>query len=261
MLHDLDAFPGDTAPGRGPAREALRGTIEALAAANLDLAEAQAAAGRLEAILEELATAEKHLTTCRSEDDRTLGAWFAGGARGERPQPSAQTLTAERALAAFGRDAIAARAALPKHRTKVQRRIEHVRNLGAARRDAAYRVAVEAARELIYTGLQPALRYALAIEAKVRSVEQALSEFANGPDPSTVAMGCSVDIASAIREAKAAVAVPHDRATGKRLVERLMSDPEARLGDDAVSERAVISEPAAAVSKPAGRTGIAEGAI
>ena len=226
-----DAAPRDTPTPLSPARDALRRAIESLAAANVELTEAQAPEGRLSAIVHELEVAERKLAACRADDDRALAAWLAAGGEGERPQPSVQTLAAERAIAALGRDAIVARAALPEHRAKVQVCIERIPDLGIARRDAAYRVAVEGVRELLDNELRPAIQRVLAIEAKARSVEQALHELGNGANPSRVALAGSIDVATAIREAKAAVRVPHDPETGKRLIDRLMDDAEAKLDE------------------------------
>jgi hypothetical protein len=221
--------PCDTAAPLSPGRDALCSAIKALAAASVELTEAQGPEGRLSAIVRELEAAERNLAACHAEDDQMLGSWLADGAKGERPQPSVQTLTSERAIAALGRDAIVARAALPEHQAKVQVCTERVRDLGIARRNAAYRVAVEAVRELIDAELRPAMKHVLAIEAKARSVEQALYELGYGANPSPVALGCSVDVATAIREAKAAAGVMHDHETGKRLIDRLMNDAEATL--------------------------------
>jgi hypothetical protein len=106
---------------RGPAaRDALRTAIELHAAATAELTASQAPEQRLIAIVHELATAEHDLTACRAEDQRIFGAWLADGAEGKRPRPSAQTLAAERAVTALGRDAVAARAALAEHQVEVQ---------------------------------------------------------------------------------------------------------------------------------------------
>jgi hypothetical protein len=211
------------------ARTALRTAIELHAAAAAELAESQAPERRLSAVIRELATAEHDLATCRAEDDDVLADWLADGAEGERPRPSMRTLDAERATAALGRDAVAARAALPGHQAKVQARAERVRDLGIARTDAAYLASVEAVREFLDTEFGPAIQRLLAIEAKARSVERALHKLGNGSNPSRVALGCSVEVATAIRNAKGAAGVPHDNDTGRRLLDRLMSDAEATL--------------------------------
>ena len=213
------------------ARAGLRNLIGLLKVAIAELTEAQEPEQRLSAIVRKFAAAERDLTACRGEDDRLLGAWLAGGAEGGRPQPSERTLVAERALDALSFDAIAARAALPDHQSRVQVCAERVRELDIARRDAAYRVAIEAVREFLEAEFRPALRRLLAIEATTRSVEQALSELGNGANPSTVALGCSVDVATAIREAKAGVGVTRDRETGKRLIDHLMHNAAAALGE------------------------------
>src|SRR5262249_28864108 len=139
----------DPTASLSPARGALRAAIELLGAANTELTEAQAPEQRLFAVVSELEAAERDLTACRVEDDRVPGAWLADGAEGERPQSSARTLTAERAFGDLGRNAIAARAALPKHQAKVLDCSERVRDLGIAHRNAAYRTAVEAVREFL----------------------------------------------------------------------------------------------------------------
>jgi hypothetical protein len=124
---------------RGPAaRDALRTAIELHAAATAELTASQAPEQRLIAIVHELATVEHDLTACRAEDQRIFGAWLADGAEGKRPRPSAQTLAAERAVTALGRDAVAARAALAEHQVEVQVCAARVRDSGIARSDAAY---------------------------------------------------------------------------------------------------------------------------
>lgn len=226
-----DTVAGDAPSSLSPTRDALRSAIELLAAANKELTEAQAPEGRLSAIVHELEMAEHNLAACRAEDDRALGVWLAEGGEGERPQPSVRTLAAERAIAALGRDAIVARAALPAHRAKVHACIERTRDLGIVRRDAAYAAAVEAVRELLDTEFRQAIQRLLAIEAKARSVEQALRQLGHGTNPSRVALGCSIDVTTAIRQAKAAASVPHDHDIGRRLIDRLMSDAEAKLDE------------------------------
>ena len=213
----------------GPARDALRAGIELLAVASAELAEAQAPEQCLSAIVREFEAAERDLTACRAEDDRLLGAWLADDAEGERPVPSVRTLAAERAVASLDRNVVAARTALPEHQAKVQVCAERVRDLGIARGDAAYRAAVEAVREFLDREFRPAIQRLLAIEAKARSVEHALYELGTGGKPSPVVLGCSVDVATAIREAKAAAGVVHKHAVGKLLIDRLMNDAQASL--------------------------------
>ena len=118
---------------------------------------------------------------------------------------------------------------MPEHQAKVQVCAERVRDLGVARLDAVYLASVQAVRELLDTELRPAIQHLLVIETKARSVERALHQLGQGSNPSVVALGCSVEVATAIRQAKSAVGVPHDADTGRRLLDRLMSDPEARL--------------------------------
>lgn len=212
-----------------PARETLRIAIELLAVAAAELTKSQAPERRLSSVVDELTTAEHNLTACRAEDDRALAAWLADGAEGERPRPSVQTLTAERAIAALGRDAVAAQAALPEHQARVQVCSDRVRDLGMARTDAAYRASVQAVREFLDTEFGPAIQRLLVIEAKARSVERALHKFGCGSTPSAIALGCSVEVATAIRQAKAAAGVPNDDVTGRRLLDGLMNDAEATL--------------------------------
>jgi hypothetical protein len=215
-----------------PTRDALRNAIKSLEAASTELTEAQVPEQRLLAIVRELETVEGELTACHAEDERALGTWLAVGADGERPQPSVRTLAAERTVAALGRDAAAARSALLEHQTKVQLCAERVRDLGIARREVAYKVAVEAVREFLDREFRPAIQRLLAFEAKARSVERALRDLGNGADPSSLALGCSVEVAEAIRAAKAAERVPHDHETGKRLIDRLVTNAEASLEED-----------------------------
>jgi len=228
---------------RGPAaRDALRTAIELHAAATAELIASQAPEQRLIAIVHELATAGHNLTACRAEDERIFGAWLADGAEGKRPRPSAQTLAAERAVTALGRDAVAARAALAEHQAKVQVCAAQVRDSGIARTDATYLAAVQAVREFLDAEFGPAIQRMLVIEAKARSVERALHELGNGPNPSAVALGCSVEVATAIRHAKAAAGVPHDNDTGRRLLDRLMSDAGATLDCELVGSASVQPE-------------------
>jgi hypothetical protein len=212
-----------------------------LAVANTQLTEAQAPEQRLSAVVHELEAAERDLTTCRAADDRVLGAWLADGAEAERPEPSVRTCAAERTVAALDRNVIAARTTLPEHQAKVQICAERVRDLSIARGDAAYRAAVEVVREFLDREFRPAIQRVLAIEAKARSVEHALREFGNGAKPSPVALGCSVEVAAAIRGAKAAAAIAHDHEVGKQLIERLMSDADATLNYETVGPSAVTS--------------------
>jgi len=216
-------------PNDSAARDALRIAIELHAAAVDELTDSQAPEQRLFGVVQELATAERNLTACRCEDDRVLAAWLVDRAEGKRPQPSEQTLAAERAVTERGRDANAARAALPELQDKVQVCAERVRDLGIARLDAVYLASVQAVREFLDTEFGPAIRRLLAIEAKARSVERALHQLGHGANPSAVALGCSVEVATAIHQAKTAAGVPHDDDTGRRLLDRLISDPEARL--------------------------------
>jgi hypothetical protein len=211
------------------ARDALRTAIELRAAATAELIKSQAPEHRLSGIVHELATAEHNLTACRIEDNGVLAAWLAVGAEGERPRPNERTLAAERAVAELGPDAVAARAALPEYQSKVQVCAERVRDLSIACLDAMYTASVQAVREFLDTEFGPAIQHLLVIEAKARSVERALYQLGHGSNPSAVALGCSVEVATAIRQAKAAARVPHDDDTGRRLLDRLMTDANASL--------------------------------
>jgi hypothetical protein len=211
------------------ARNALRTAMELHAAATAELIKSQAPEHRLSGIVRELETAEHNLTACRIEDNRVLAAWLAVGAEGERPRPNERTLAAERAVAELGPDAVAARASLPEHQSKVQVCAERVRDLSIARLDAMYTASVRAVREFLDTEFGPAIQHLLVIEAKARSVERALYQLGHGSNPSAVALGCSVEVATAIRQAKAAARVPHNDDAGRRLLDRLMTDANASL--------------------------------
>ena len=211
------------------ARDALHTAIRSHTAATEELTKAQAPEQRLSGVVYALATAEHNLTVCRIEDDRVLAAWLAAGAEGKRPQASERTLAAERAVAELERDAVAARAAIPEHQATVQACAERVRGLGIARLDAVYTASVQAVREFLDTEFGPAIQHLLVIEAKARSVERALYQLGHGSNPSAVALGCSVEVATAIRQAKAAARVPHNDDAGRRLLDRLMTDANASL--------------------------------
>ncbi len=187
-----------------PARDRLGKAIAALAFAQHGLEDATTPVRRLDAVLAEAERLNRELACLQCNDEAELGRWIAEGGVSARPQPSAATVAANANLAALAPEVRAVSSALPAARAAQEAAAERVR-LAAAERDAALdAVAVEAA-SLAAGELTETLNRALAVEARIHSLREALGR------------------------AKAAAGVPRNSDAGRRLLDALARDPAATL--------------------------------
>jgi hypothetical protein len=204
-----------------PARARLRAAIASLAVAQSDLEDATVRVRRLDAVLAEVERLNREIASARGEDEKALGRWIAEGGVGDEPLSSATTAGSNARLGELTPQVRAAVSALPAARAAQEAAVERVR-LAAAERDAAlHGVAVEAATASAGE-LTEALNRALAVEAKIRSLREALSTHPNG-------LAASEKINAAVRNAKAAAGVPWNHDAGRRLLDLLAHDPAATL--------------------------------
>jgi len=204
-----------------PARDRLGKAIAALAFAQHGLEDATTPVRRLDAVLAEAERLNRELACLQCNDEAELGRWIAEGGVSARPQPSAATVAANANLAALAPEVRAVSSALPGARAAQEAAAERVR-LAAAERDAALdAVAVEAA-SLAAGELTETLNRALAVEARIHSLREALGARTSG-------LAASEKINGAVRRAKAAAGVPRNSDAGRRLLDALARDPAATL--------------------------------
>lgn len=229
MRANANVIPLDPGTAAAPAR--LSQPRAELLAASVSLAAAKVAANRAAEPVERLASLIRRDEALRAEIDRlrefdrsTLGSWLAAGSLGPRPavSPEIAALTGELAPP---EEIEAARAALVSAEADHRQAIEALRPAAARREEVLYLAAVEATQELA-GDLTEALNAALAIEARLRSVAEALRQ-RGATDPAAIApAGRVLEI---VAGAKSGAGVPHDHATGADLLERLVRDATATL--------------------------------
>jgi hypothetical protein len=220
----------DPAPAAdlSPARRALAATTAALADAVRRMNAAQQPAGRLGAILRDYEAAQAALAELRARDEQTLGDWLAAGANGPRPAVPADTLEAEKRLAAVAGDASAARVVLPQAEAEMQAAAQATRAAMLERDEALHMVAAEAAGVVI-AEVAAKLAEAAVIEAKVESVIAELRRRHDGREGAPGALQAIERIHKARDAARAALARVRDEVSGTRLLAALVTDPGARL--------------------------------
>jgi hypothetical protein len=211
----------DAPVAHSPARDRLRATIAELAGAQRDLEDATAPVRRLDAVLAEAERLNRELASSRGQDETELGRWIARGGVGDRPQPSATTVAADASLGELASEVRAVASALPAARAAQEVAAERVR-LAAAERDAALHAVTVEAATFAAGELTEALNRALAVEAKILSLREALSVRTNG-------LAAAEKINAALRQAKAAAGVPRNADVGRRLLDLLAHDSAAAL--------------------------------
>jgi hypothetical protein len=204
-----------------PARDRLRATIAALALAQRDLEDATAPVRRFDAVLAEAERLSRELGCSKDKDEAALGRWIALGGVGDRPQPCATTVAADASLGELAPEVRAVASALPAARAAQEAAAERVR-LAAAERDAALHAVTVEAATFAAGELTEALNRALAVEAKILSLREALSVRTNG-------LAAAEKINAALRQAKAAAGVPRNADVGRRLLDLLAHDSAAAL--------------------------------
>jgi hypothetical protein len=204
-----------------PARDRLRATIAALALAQRDLEDATAPVRRFDAVLAEAERLSRELGCSKDKDEAELGRWIALGGVGDRPQPCATTVAADASLGELAPEVRAVASALPAARAAQEAAAERVR-LAAAERDAALHAVTVEAATFAAGELTEALNRALAVEAKILSLREALSVRTNG-------LAAAEKINAALRQAKAAAGVPRNADVGRRLLDLLAHDSAAAL--------------------------------
>jgi hypothetical protein len=114
---------------------------------------------------------------------------------------------------------------LPAKEDAHRNAVEKLQAAALARSAAVAAVAVEAAEQL-GTELTAAINQSLIIEARLLGLRNALLARSNAGDAD--AGHAAETITAMIASAKRAAGVPRDTASGPRLLEALLTDPEAR---------------------------------
>jgi hypothetical protein len=217
-------------PPLSPARQALRQAIADLHAAQDEAERVRKPADRLQQLIGAADRAERDLAELREADTAALGQWLAGGVEGARPEPSQKTLDCEHRVAELARDGSAARSMLPPLAAEAAASAQAVAEAARRRDEALVYAAGAAAEEVIAAELVPALEAVLKAEARLRGLGAALLEACHrSAAPIAAAGGISGQISEAIGKARAEVAVARDDDGGRRFLNKLAGDPEARL--------------------------------
>jgi hypothetical protein len=217
-------------PPLSPAREALADAIAAVTAAQQAFDEADRPVRALQAVITSAAEAEVELARLQAERQERLGVWLAGGSVGERPAQSKDEMKAEHDAKRARADAAAAELALPAILAPRQAALAEL-NRASTQRDAALcEAAVDAARQAIEDRLKPAILEMLRCELPIEALRHAV--FAAGQRataPISTAPGAAGRIVEIVRAAKREIGVERDNAAGERFLDRLLSDPAAKL--------------------------------
>ncbi len=213
-----------------PARLALFNAISTLRSAQAEVERASGPTDHLRSLIAEAEQAERHLAERREPEVTALAAWLQAGCEGERPQPGAETLAAEREVAHLRRDAEAARIALQEAEAVVARTVVVMSAAAQTRATAMTDAAVEEAQRVIREEYLPAITATLEIEARLGGLKNALFEMANrAREPVPAASTAAGRIGELLVTAKKKPAVQCNEAAGRGFLERLGTDPSAVL--------------------------------
>jgi len=220
--------PSPTRP-LSPVRAELRDSIAALAAAIAKAEEARRPYDRLAGLVSAFAAAERQLAALRAQDDARLRQWLAADNEGPRPEPSAETAAAEKRVGELAAEKRVAETMMAEILPAVQVTQGQVEPASQRRADLICRAAIEAVGETIEAEFSPALRELLRIEARLRSVQQAVSDWAHRARPVAGAAAAAGLIVERIEQAKRQATALRDDGIGRKLLDALARDPATRL--------------------------------
>lgn len=229
MPTPLKVVPKPQSEPISPVRQELRRLNAQVKAAQQELERLRAPERRLQAAIGEHEAAVAELSGLRSEDDRILGDWLAGGAQGARPSVSEQTIECEQRVARLARDASAAQQALPAAVEAVQRASEGMGRLHRQRDDALYRAVVEAAETYASGPLLEAHNAALRHDAVLQGLEAELFDIGNRSSGGSPAQQAAIAVAEIRRGARDRAGVPYDRTAARKLLAEITNDPDVEL--------------------------------
>ena len=206
-----------------PHRDALRGAQRRLAEARAAVEAAHGPLRRLDERRAEQRELRAELAGHRRARAAAVGEWIAGGAEGDRPAGDPRMVGLEQRVVELSRDAGAIHTIYAAAQARAAAASGNVVAAGADLAVAVANAAVEAADGVI-AEYKARLRLALMCKARVESLIAALMGEQN-----TSATGAAIRLREALVEARRAVEVPRDGESGRRLLERLATDPEAEL--------------------------------
>jgi hypothetical protein len=161
----------------------------------------------------------EHRATLKAD----VGNWIADGSIGPRPAGPPQMVGVEQQLRGVQADAGAIAKVYAAAQARAAAASGDVVAAGAELAVAVANAAVEAA-DAVVAEYRDRLRLTLLSQSRVESVIAALQAEQN-----TSATGAAIALRDRLNEARRAVEVPRDGESGRRLLERLATDPEAEL--------------------------------
>jgi hypothetical protein len=223
----LHPMPVRAEPELSAARASLANASRALRDEMEHLEVVAAPAHRLGALSVELSTMDGEIAQLRNVYGQTLGTWIASGQHGERPQPPMRLGLLEARRPALARDVDAAEQMRPSAEAAHQRAAARVREAKQARDDAIAAVAIEAAADLAGSVWLEALNTTLKFESQLRGLAGLLTVAGN--QGQQTAGNAAAHINNVIVETRRAASVPHDVASGRRLLDALTTNARASL--------------------------------
>ncbi len=230
QLHSLAVTRAQNAPELvelSPARHRLRQCIAAVDRARREAESAGKPVHRLSEVIGEHERLQRQLNELYLRDEAATGEWIAGGRVGLDPgENAADTRATNDRIIGMRAEVAAAKRVLPE---KEQLHRSAIGRLQAAQHDrnsAVYDTATEYGEDLAGE-FTAALNQALRVEAKIRSLRDALAARGNYGD--TAAAGAASRLITVIQAARQAAGVPEDNASGPALLEALAIEPGATL--------------------------------
>jgi hypothetical protein len=226
-FHTLPLAARDAAPDPlTPARHRLRQAIAAVDRARRETEAAAEQIHRLTAVVAEHDRLQAQMRELYTRDQAARGEWIAGGRIRADPGNAADTRSQNDRIVAMGDELAAAKATLPEKEEAHRAAVSRLQTAQAERGSAIAEVAIEVCAELAGE-LTGHLNTALAVEAQIRSVLEALSQRADRGEPGIAS--ATERLVSIIRQARERAGVPRDTQSGPRLLDALAGDPEATL--------------------------------
>jgi hypothetical protein len=228
----LGDAPADRAENLPPAKAALARAIAAVKRAREDLEAAQQPVDKLvyaraAATQTEAAELRGEIARLRAAHAAEIDRWVEAGSDGKRPMPAAELVPLERALGATAGAAREAEVRFPAAQRDYVRAAERARHAISAREQATWPAAAEAA-EATFGELEQAIAAARSAEARLLSLVYALREAGAGADDDgNAALAAAAKMEQRVIAARRRSAPGIDPAPGRRLLERLRSDPAA----------------------------------
>jgi hypothetical protein len=230
QLHSLAVKRAQNAPELvelSPARHRLRQCIAAVDHARREAERAAEPVNRLSEVIGEHERLQRQLNELYLRDEAATGEWVAGGRVGLDPgEKAADTRATNDRIIGMRAEVQGARRVIADKEKAHRSAVEQLQAAQRERDGAVYATAVECAGDLAGE-LTGALNRALAIEAKIRSVRDALVVRSDAGD--TAAAGAASRLIAVILAARQAAGVPGDNVSGRVLLEALAMDPGATL--------------------------------